>query len=345
MVAAAQRLFLEVKITLKQHIEETKDGGGEGEGEGETTTSAAAAPLRTHFADLTSRYGRVTVVDLLKATRGDEAMLRSAFSRAVSQLPEYKKADDGSGGGGGSRDVRYVAYDFHSESQGGNVAALTKLLMRLRTEVQEHGQYVEQRAAASGDAAADAAAAAAGVKTTAPKKTTTLSTPKPSSSSPPSSSPARKLQKGVFRVNCKDCLDRTNLVQSAVARTALEEQLRSLSLLGRSEYLGADLDRAHRNLWADHGDFISAQVRVTGFTGNVERGGAGDARSGGGGCLESSSSVIHATTKTTIVCTSTPSPHARPAQKGIILTKDYDDEVSRASRPRVLLSCRPLRTV
>jgi hypothetical protein len=30
----------------------------------------------------------------------------------------------------------------------------------------------------------------------------------------------------VFRVNCKDCLDRTNLVQSAVARNALEEQLR-----------------------------------------------------------------------------------------------------------------------
>lgn len=35
-----------------------------------------------------------------------------------------------------------------------------------------------------------------------------------------------------------------NFLYAAVARTALEEQLRSLALLGRSEYLSADLDKA-----------------------------------------------------------------------------------------------------
>ncbi len=35
-------------------------------------------------------------------------------------------------------------------------------------------------------------------------------------------------QLGVFRVNCIDCLDRTNFVQSAIARLILETQLNTL---------------------------------------------------------------------------------------------------------------------
>jgi phosphatidylinositol 4-phosphatase len=38
-------------------------------------------------------------------------------------------------------------------------------------------------------------------------------------------------QRGVFRVNCIDCLDRTNVVQSALARAVLESQLETLALL------------------------------------------------------------------------------------------------------------------
>uniref|UniRef100_A0A2C9K4P0 SAC domain-containing protein n=1 Tax=Biomphalaria glabrata TaxID=6526 RepID=A0A2C9K4P0_BIOGL len=33
-------------------------------------------------------------------------------------------------------------------------------------------------------------------------------------------------QKGVFRVNCVDCLDRTNVVQTAIARIVMETQVR-----------------------------------------------------------------------------------------------------------------------
>ena len=32
-------------------------------------------------------------------------------------------------------------------------------------------------------------------------------------------------QRGIFRVNCIDCLDRTNVVQSAIARIVLEIQV------------------------------------------------------------------------------------------------------------------------
>jgi hypothetical protein len=164
---------------------------------------AEASPLQNHFAALTSEYGRVSIIDLLKQSRGDEALLSFAFSRAVSQLPRQYSDDEGPSA------VRYVAYDFHSESAGGNVAALARLLVRLRTEGIKSGIYVE----------AHSSEAAASEKKT---KTKTLST----TTKTTRSSSGVRLQKGVFRVNCKDCLDRTNLVQSAVARTALEEQLR-----------------------------------------------------------------------------------------------------------------------
>ena len=34
-------------------------------------------------------------------------------------------------------------------------------------------------------------------------------------------------QEGIFRVNCMDCLDRTNVVQAAFARAVMEQQVRS----------------------------------------------------------------------------------------------------------------------
>lgn len=38
-------------------------------------------------------------------------------------------------------------------------------------------------------------------------------------------------QEGIFRVNCMDCLDRTNVVQAAIARVVMEQQVRSVSCL------------------------------------------------------------------------------------------------------------------
>lgn len=38
-------------------------------------------------------------------------------------------------------------------------------------------------------------------------------------------------QEGIFRVNCMDCLDRTNVVQAAVARVVMEQQVRSVPCL------------------------------------------------------------------------------------------------------------------
>ncbi|KAF2469727.1 uncharacterized protein BDR25DRAFT_304189 [Lindgomyces ingoldianus] len=68
-------------------------------------------------------------------------------------------------------------------------------------------------------------------------------------------------QSGVLRTNCMDCLDRTNVVQSACARTALEAQLSAGSF---SIDLQHDPSTSWFNtLWADNGDAISRQYAGT----------------------------------------------------------------------------------
>jgi hypothetical protein len=64
-----------------------------------------------------------------------------------------------------------------------------------------------------------------------------------------------KRQTGVFRVNCLDSLDRTNLVQMHVAREGLDLQLQELNLPALSQV--PSLQRQHQLLWVDHGDDIS----------------------------------------------------------------------------------------
>jgi hypothetical protein len=70
-----------------------------------------------------------------------------------------------------------------------------------------------------------------------------------------------RTQSGILRTNCMDCLDRTNVVQSATARAALEAQL---------ERQDIKIDLQHdpktswfNTLWADNGDAISRQYAGT----------------------------------------------------------------------------------
>ncbi|KAF8446152.1 SacI homology domain-containing protein [Boletus edulis BED1] len=68
-----------------------------------------------------------------------------------------------------------------------------------------------------------------------------------------------KTQRGAVRTNCMDNLDRTNVVQAALAKWTLNLQLKALGILAEGE----DLDDFHalskdfRDLWADHADLIS----------------------------------------------------------------------------------------
>ncbi|XP_063369181.1 phosphatidylinositide phosphatase SAC2 [Cydia amplana] len=70
-------------------------------------------------------------------------------------------------------------------------------------------------------------------------------------------------QTGVFRVNCIDCLDRTNVVQTAIAKYVLELQLCRLGLGAPGSGLPPALRNAFLTQWADNGDILSRQYAGT----------------------------------------------------------------------------------
>lgn len=70
-------------------------------------------------------------------------------------------------------------------------------------------------------------------------------------------------QKSVFRVNCMDCLDRTNVVQTALGKAVLESQLVKLGLAPPYSQLPEQLKVPFMILWANNGDVISRQYAGT----------------------------------------------------------------------------------
>ncbi|SCU81660.1 LAFA_0C06414g1_1 [Lachancea sp. 'fantastica'] len=67
-------------------------------------------------------------------------------------------------------------------------------------------------------------------------------------------------QHGIFRTNCLDCLDRTNLIQQFISRYAFALFLNDFHLMSTSQgtaFTDSDLFIKHNTLWADHGDQVS----------------------------------------------------------------------------------------
>jgi SacI homology domain len=155
-----------------------------------------------------------------------------------------------------SETVQHIWYDFHAEVKGGRWYRLEHLLRQLSPILAEHGYFklVYNESATSGN-------------TTNPIVPWTV----------------ERIQTGIIRTNCMDCLDRTNVVQSMIGRYALFQGLSNAcrSYLGTSD-IGSRFskslrdrwtsafrsnalvlpwsdvgDETHRLLWADHADAIS----------------------------------------------------------------------------------------
>ncbi|KAF8077695.1 SacI homology domain-containing protein [Lyophyllum atratum] len=84
-------------------------------------------------------------------------------------------------------------------------------------------------------------------------------------------------QKGIFRVNCIDCLDRTNVVQSAFARYVLNKQLGAVALLNPQGEGRTETDIVFNDVWANNGDAISrAYAGTSALKGDFTRTGKRD---------------------------------------------------------------------
>lgn len=71
-------------------------------------------------------------------------------------------------------------------------------------------------------------------------------------------------QHGVFRVNCLDCLDRTNLVQQTISLSVFRTFLEDFHMISSNAYVDEeDFVLKHNTLWADHGDQVSQMYTGT----------------------------------------------------------------------------------
>jgi len=68
-------------------------------------------------------------------------------------------------------------------------------------------------------------------------------------------------QSGVARSNCIDCLDRTNVTQSFLARKSLDSQLQRMGALSSSESISQldGIDDIFKKLWVEQGDELSLE--------------------------------------------------------------------------------------
>lgn len=80
------------------------------------------------------------------------------------------------------------------------------------------------------------------------------------------------IQKGIFRINCIDCLDRTNNVQLTIGMVILLMQISSL----KKDVDTSDLVSHLRDMWINNGDHISRIYTGTGALGQRSKVGEED---------------------------------------------------------------------
>lgn len=208
----------------------------------DSAVSAAAA----HFDEQVKLYGDNYLVNLVNQ-KGREQRVKEAYEQIVQKLQSSpKESVQGNTNtdekfhvieSGTSKHifdhVHYVYFDFHSETKGMKLHRAQLLLDRMQEALvaQQYFRAVDMPAGIDGRLE------------------------------------VRNLQTSVVRTNCMDCLDRTNVVQSMLARWTLDRMFVDLGLMQRGATF-KDEDPAFefmfRNLWADNADVVSNSYSGTG---------------------------------------------------------------------------------
>ncbi len=171
----------------------------------ERTPGENIEACRKHFSVQVERYGSITCVNLAEQG-GKEGDISKAYKAAAEKLREEDPSTSS-----GDRNVKvwdrkklhYVDFDFHKECSGMKFENVAKLIGQMDETLGEMKYYHHRVTVAGKEGGEDGHA----------KGVEVLSK-----------------QTGVFRVSCLDCLDRTNVVQSAFARHVLTGQMAKLGI-------------------------------------------------------------------------------------------------------------------
>ncbi|KAI8954752.1 SacI homology domain-containing protein [Xylaria longipes] len=183
-----------------------------------------------HFNDLEKSYGAVHIVNLLSAAKPGEAELTQLFHYGIDHCPLSRSNQSSSSDHALLRDTDY---DFHAETKAAGYEAAREIRRYIEHSADGFAYFLAEQTDDMIDFANE------------------------------SKNDARMVvvlqQEGVFRTNCLDCLDRTNLIQTLISQMAVE------AFLGhRAEYAASDFWMRHSTLWADNGDALSRIYAGTG---------------------------------------------------------------------------------
>ncbi|KAF9973946.1 inositol polyphosphate 5-phosphatase [Actinomortierella ambigua] len=118
--------------------------------------------------------------------------------------------------------LHMTKFDYHTQVKGGNYDQVQTLLHHVESDSEKYGYFYHDLA------------------------TNTII----------------QTQKGVFRTNCLDCLDRTNVIQSNLSKAAIESLFFNLNSNERDRLYS--LFAQHSDLWAQNGDNLSKIYTGTG---------------------------------------------------------------------------------
>ncbi|KAB5578640.1 SacI homology domain-containing protein [Coniochaeta sp. 2T2.1] len=206
---------------------------------------AAYPAAQKHFDEQIRIYGDNYLVNLVNH-KGREARVKQAYEQMVEMLlsapEEHREADqytdekfhviEPSKAQQTFDRLHYVYFDFHTETKGMQMHRAQLLVDRLEAALDKQ-QYFR---------AVDM----------------------PGSSH---SLEVRNSQTSVVRTNCMDCLDRTNVVQSLLARHMLDRMFVDLGILQRGSHFSDEDKKFYflfRNMWADNADVVSKSYSGTG---------------------------------------------------------------------------------
>ncbi|XP_039259102.2 polyphosphoinositide phosphatase-like [Styela clava] len=185
-----------------------------------------------HFSQLYHRYGSpIIVLNLVRKheRRTHESQLGKAFKSAIDYLNLFLPVD---------QQIIYQTLDMANLSHSTKSDVLVKLAMIAETDLQRTGFFQSNMQLF---------------------QHTLNKNPKWAELKGVKFGPFR-LQTGVVRSNCVDCLDRTNSAQFISSKCALAYQLFSLGLLQTPEIeFDTDATRLFEELFEEHGDIIALQ--------------------------------------------------------------------------------------
>ncbi|KAE8348768.1 SacI homology domain-containing protein [Aspergillus coremiiformis] len=195
------------------------------------SSEATEHAFRKHFESLELEYGAIHVVNLLSKLKPGEAELSSEFLNQIRRSSLSQKA--------GSKILsdhpllQTTEFDLHAETRGlSGYGASSQIKTAISHCLHGFAYFLSEEVGA----------------TALDENRNGLRSPS-----------VILQQAGVFRTNCLDCLDRTNLVQTIISSMALE-----YFLLQHNARLRSEIQLIHSTLWADNGDALSKIYAGTG---------------------------------------------------------------------------------